>query len=232
MTTDSVIRRPIRSFVVRQGRMTLAQKEAVATDWPAYGLTLPENGQPYDWPTVFGRDAKRVLEIGFGMGATLAKLATENPNADFIGIEVHPPGIGRLLASAKTLGLTNLKIFAVDALDVLHQAIPAASLDRVLLLFPDPWPKRKHHKRRIVQPEFVALIASKLKPQGFFHLATDWQPYAEHMMDVMEASPHFSNHFGEGEYAPAGFERHATKFEQRGEKLGHAIWDLVFQLNH
>lgn len=232
MTSDSVIHRPIRSFVVRQGRMTHAQKEAVAADWPTYGLPLPENGQPYDWQTVFARDAKRVLEIGFGMGATLAKLALENPNADFIGIEVHPPGIGRMLASAKALGLSNLKIFAVDALDVLQQAIPDGSLDRVLLLFPDPWPKRKHHKRRIVQPEFVALIARKLKPQGFFHLATDWQPYAEHMMEVLEDSPPFRNHFGEGEYAPAGFERHATKFEQRGEKLGHAIWDLVFQLNH
>ena len=231
MTTDTPIHRPIRSFVVRQGRMTPAQKEAVSADWPAYGLSLPENDQPYNFDTIFGREAKRVLEIGFGMGATLAKLATENPQADFIGVEVHPPGIGRMLARAKTLELTNLKIFANDALDVLNRAIPDESLDRVLLLFPDPWPKSKHHKRRIVQPEFVELIAKKLKSEGFFHLATDWQPYAEHMMTVLEASPSFSNYFGDELYAPVGFERHTTKFEKRGEKLGHAIWDLIFQLN-
>lgn len=232
MTTDAPIHPPIRSFVVRQGRMTPAQKESVSTDWPLYGLALPENGQPYDWDLVFKREAKRVLEIGFGMGATLAKLASENPQADFIGVEVHPPGIGRMVARAKALELTNLKIFAVDALQVLNLAIPDASLDRVLLLFPDPWPKTKHHKRRIVQPEFVELMAKKLKPEGFFHLATDWQPYAVHMMSVLEASPSFTNLFGEGLYAPAGFERHTTKFEKRGEKLGHAIWDLVFKLNH
>lgn len=232
MTEEAVIHRPIRSFVVRQGRMTPAQKESVEADWPAYGLSLPENDQPYDLAQLFGRDAKRVLEIGFGMGATLAKLASENPQADFIGVEVHPPGIGRMLARAKELGLTNLKLFGVDALDVLATAIPDASLDRVLLLFPDPWPKTKHHKRRIVQPAFVSLIAKKLKPGGFFHLATDWQPYAEHMMTVLEENPDFVNHFGEGLYAPAGFERHTTKFEKRGEKLGHTIWDLIFQSNH
>ncbi|MGE3320458.1 MAG: tRNA (guanosine(46)-N7)-methyltransferase TrmB [Candidatus Berkiella sp.] len=232
MTEESVIHRPIRSFVVRQGRMTPAQKEAVSSDWPLYGLALPEQGQPYDWNQVFGREAKRVLEIGFGMGATLAKLASENPHADFIGVEVHPPGVGRMLARAKALELTNLKLFAVDAIDVLHRAIKDASLDRVLLLFPDPWPKTKHHKRRIVQPDFVELIASKLKVGGFFHLATDWQPYAEHMMAVLTANERFTNTFGEGLYAPAGFERHTTKFEKRGEKLGHAIWDLIFQLNH
>lgn len=229
MTLKDVIQRPIRSFVVRQGRMTPAQKEALEAAWPHFGLSLPLDNQFYDWQTVFQRDAKRVLEIGFGMGATLLSLAKSHPDIDFIGIEVHPPGIGRLLSCAKEMQLTNLKIFAIDAIEVLNRAIPDKSLDKVLLLFPDPWPKRKHHKRRIVQPEFVQLIARKLKSEGIFQLATDWQPYAEHMMSVMQASPDFCNVFDKDGYAPVGFERETTKFERRGEKLGHTIWDLVFK---
>ncbi len=219
--------RPIRSFVLRQGRSSKSQQQARTLHWPSYGLAV-EGKTPLTWEKVFARQAPRILEIGFGMGDSLITLAKENPEWDFIGIEVHPPGVGRCLVQAQLHGLKNLKIFAEDAISVLENSIPDASLDRVLLYFPDPWPKTKHHKRRIVQSNFVHLVAQKLKPKGCFHLATDWQDYADHMLAVLEACPVFENAFGKGNVAPTQYMRPNTKFEMRGKKLGHGIWDLVY----
>jgi tRNA (guanine-N7-)-methyltransferase len=168
------------------------------------------------------------LEIGFGMGDSLIAQAKAHPEIDFIGIEVHPPGIGKVRANAKIYQLTNLKIFAFDAVQVLDWCVPDESIDKILLLFPDPWPKKKHHKRRILQPSFAAKIAQKLKKGGQFHLATDWQDYADQMLAVLDALPNFENYFGKSHFAPSTFERILTKFEKRGQKLGHQIWDLVY----
>lgn len=228
MAMSKLIHRPIRSFVLRQGRMTGCQQRALSEFWPAYGLAA-DASNPYDWVQIFGRDAKRILEIGFGMGNSLLEQAVNYPHIDFIGIEVHQPGVGRCIATAQDLGLTNLKIFAHDAIAVLDTCIGEGSIDKVQLFFPDPWPKKKHHKRRIVQPAFVMLIAQKLKSQGLFHLATDWQPYADHMLSALDHCPVFANYFAPHTFAPSQFERPQTKFEQRGEKLGHQIWDLVFK---
>ncbi len=227
MTTLEKPRRAIRSYVLRQGRITPSQKEALSTAWDHYGLEI--NAKIYQWDEVFARKAPRILEIGFGMGDSLFTLAQSHPENDYIGIEVHAPGVGSLLAKAQAHCLTNLKVFASDAVEVLVKSVKDNSLDKVLLLFPDPWPKKKHHKRRIVQSEFVQLVADKLKPNGFFHLATDWQPYADHMLAVLDSCPAFANAFGKGNFAPPGYERSLTKFEQRGQRLGHAICDLVFQ---
>lgn len=226
MTNIDAPLRPIRSFVLRQGRITPSQQRALRESWAHYGVEVVE-AQPLCWSEIFGRQAARVLEIGFGMGDTLVTLAAHSPEIDFIGIEVHPPGVGACMAKAQAAGLTNLKIFATDALTVLAQ-IPTASLDKVLLLFPDPWPKKRHHKRRIVQAAFAALIAEKLKPGGIFHLATDWQPYADHMLAVLEACPLLVNVLGKGQFAPEPRDRVTTKFEKRGLKLGHHIWDLLY----
>ncbi len=227
MTLDLKSPRPIRSFVLRQGRSSKSQQSARALYWAQFGLDLSE--RPYDWGSVFQRDAKRVLEIGFGMGDSLIALAKDNPECDYLGIEVHPPGVGRCLVQANAQGLTNLKLFSEDAILVLTQSVPDQSLDKVLLFFPDPWPKTKHHKRRIVQRDFVELVAQKLKAGGTFHLATDWQPYADHMLTILESCTVVENCFGKGNFAPQQFQRPQTKFEARGLKLGHVIWDLVYQ---
>ncbi|MBS0286580.1 MAG: tRNA (guanosine(46)-N7)-methyltransferase TrmB [Proteobacteria bacterium] len=227
MTLTQKPPRPIRSYVVRQGRSSKSQQQARDLYWQQYGLNLSEGF--CGWPAVFGRDAARVLEIGFGMGDTLITLAKAHPEMDFIGIEVHPPGVGRCLVQAQAHGLTNLKLYAEDALSVLEEAIPDGSLDKVLLYFPDPWPKKKHHKRRIVQSNFVNLVAQKLKPGGVFHMATDWQAYADHMLAILEACPALRNTFGKSTFAPSQYLRPLTKFEARGQKLGHDIWDLVYE---
>lgn len=229
MTISEAILRPIRSYVLRQGRMTPSQRAALTDYWAQYGLTVTPDIKPMVWQEIFGREAPCHLEIGFGMGNSLLAMAKAHPECDFIGIEVHQPGVGRCLAKAQDLKLTNLKIFADDALTVLERCVGSASLDKILLLFPDPWPKLKHHKRRIVQPAFAQLIAQKLKPQGRFQLATDWQPYADHMLTTLDACPVLMNDFGKGHFAPSGFERLTTKFELRGQKLGHSIWDLVYR---
>lgn len=221
--------RTIRSYVLRAGRQNQTQLQAVSQNWPLYGLDMPQQPQFLDWQQVFGRESKRVLEIGFGMGETLITQAKTHPDIDFIGIEVHQPGIGRVLANAKSMQLTNLKIFAFDAVGVLDWCIPHESFDKVLLLFPDPWPKKKHHKRRLLQPAFAEIVAQKLKIGGQFHLATDWQDYADQMLSVLDASPSFANMFGKGNFAPSTFERNLTKFEKRGQRLGHLIRDLVFK---
>lgn len=219
--------RGIRSFVLRGGRMTVGQSKAWERLWPVYGKTLADG--PLDPQQVFGRIAPLNLEIGFGMGRSLALMAAAAPEQDFIGIEVHKPGCGALLADIEQMALTNLRIYRADANDVLEQCLADASLDRLMLFFPDPWPKKKHHKRRIVQSAFAQRVRRKLKVGGLFHLATDWEPYAEHMLEVMNAEAGFANTSPEGKQVPKPPERPDTKFEKRGERLGHGVWDLVYR---
>ncbi len=221
--------RRIRSFVRREGRLTPGQQRALDRWLPQFGI--PENDTPLDLAALFGREAPVVLEIGFGNGDTLLELAQKHPQWNFIGIEVHRPGVGHLLKHAGDSGITNLRVSSRDAIEVLERQIPDASLHRVLLYFADPWPKKRHHKRRIVQPEFVKLIARKLEPGGEFHLATDWENYAEHMRDVLNAAEDFQNLSPSGDYVPRPAERPLTKFERRGEKLGHGVRDLLYQRN-
>ena len=214
----------IRSFVLRQGRMTVAQSRALETLLPKFGCPAG----PLDLPALFGRDARRTLEIGFGNGDTLLTLAARHPEQDFLGIEVHRPGVGRLLLHLEELKLGNVRVICEDAVQVLWEQIPDASLDAVLIYFPDPWPKKRHHKRRLVQPEFVELLAAKLKADGRLHLATDWEDYARHAREVLAASPSFRNLDPAGGYVPRPPERPATRFENRGLKLGHTVYDLVY----
>ena len=219
--------RTIRSFVRRQGRMTASQEQALAELWSKYGLEPGD--ELLDLDAVFGRSAPRVLEIGFGMGDSLAEMAEAHPQNDYLGIEVHRPGVGRLLSRAEEQGSTNVRVFCFDAIEILKKQIAYESLDRVLLFFPDPWHKRRHNKRRIVQPDFVQMIRSKLKPGGVFHMATDWKEYAKEMMAVMSEAEGFENIAGEGEYSERPEYRPITKFERRGHRLGHGIWDLLFK---
>ncbi|GHD40351.1 tRNA (guanine-N(7)-)-methyltransferase [Marinobacter persicus] len=219
-------RRGVRSFVLRQGRMTEGQKKAYDRLWPKYGLSR-EDGM-IDPRQVFGRDNMLNLEIGFGMGRSLADMAEAAPEQDFIGVEVHLPGVGALLKEVEERGLENIRIYSIDANDVIDLCLPEACLDRVMVFFPDPWPKKKHHKRRLVQPEFVQRIRHKLRVGGVLHLATDWENYAEHMLEVMSEAEGFANTREEGGYSPRPDDRPITKFEKRGENLGHGVWDLLF----
>jgi len=219
-------RRAIRSFVVRAGRMTVAQQRAWTELWPRYGVET--GGEVLDLPGIFGRDAARTLEIGFGNGESLVTLAATHPGRDYLGIEVHRPGVGHLMLRAEELGLANLRAICRDAVEVLQQCIPAGSLDEVLLYFPDPWPKKRHHKRRIVQPAFTTLVASRLRPGGVLRMATDWQPYAEHMLEVASACESLRNASPDSGYAPRPDSRPVTRFERRGQRLGHGVWDLAF----
>jgi len=225
MESTTPPRRHVRSFVRREGRITQSQQRALDNLLPRFGVPL--DGL-LDFDAVFGRQAPRTLEIGFGNGASLAKMASVAPEQDFLGIEVHRPGVGHLLLEIERYLLGNVRVICADAVEILEQHIPLASLDRVLLYFPDPWPKTRHHKRRILQPAFVELIRDRLKPGGVFHMATDWQPYAEQMLEVMEATPGFTNSVGRGEFAPKPDYRPETKFERRGLRLGHGVWDLVY----
>lgn len=219
--------RAIRSFIRREGRLTGAQTRAIATLLPP--IELAGHGAPLDLPQVFGRTAPCTLEIGFGNGESLLAMAAAAPEQDFIGIEVHRPGIGQLLLGIERLSLTNIRIVADDAVPFLQQRIQDHSLDRLLLYFPDPWHKARHHKRRIVQPPFADLIARKLKPAGLWHCATDWAPYAEHMRSTLDAHPAFSaEHLGIGEAARPAW-RPETKFERRGLRLSHAVFDLLYR---
>jgi tRNA (guanine-N7-)-methyltransferase len=224
---DAPPRRAIRSFVVRAGRMTVAQERAWTELWPRFGLESAD--APLDLATVFGREAPRTLEIGFGNGESLVSLAAEHPERDFLGIEVHRPGVGHLLLRIEEFGLRNLRVICRDAVEVLERCIVEATLDEVLLYFPDPWPKKRHHKRRIVQPGFVALVSSRLRPGGVFRMATDWQPYAEHMLAVAGACAALRNDSAEGDYVPRPASRPVTRFERRGQRLGHGVWDLAFR---
>jgi tRNA (guanine-N7-)-methyltransferase len=217
--------RPIRSYVLRQGRVSNAQARAHETLLPRYGIEY--SGKPIDLGAVFGRPAKTILEIGCGMGETTAAIAAAHPETDFLGIEVHTPGVGSLLKLIDEGGLTNLRVIQHDAVEVLREMIAPASLDGVHIFFPDPWPKKRHHKRRLVQTDFVALLASRLKPGGYVHLATDWEEYAGQMLEVLSAGSELEN-TADG-YAPRPAYRPQTKFETRGLRLGHGVWDIVFR---
>jgi tRNA (guanine-N7-)-methyltransferase len=218
--------RPIRSFVRREGRMTEAQRRAIEEFGARY--LIEYRAAPCDLAALFGRAAPCLLEIGFGMGDALIEMARRHPEQNYLGIEVYRPGVGRLLRILHEEDLRNVRILCADAVQVLTHMIPDAALSAVFLFFPDPWHKKRHHKRRIVQPEFVELVARRLKLGGMFHLATDWEDYAQHMLAVLEQSPSFSNSVGAGNYAPRPDYRVLTKFERRGERLGHGVWDLVF----
>ncbi|RLR18150.1 tRNA (guanosine(46)-N7)-methyltransferase TrmB [Sodalis-like symbiont of Bactericera trigonica] len=218
--------RRIRSFVRRQGRLTKGQQHALNTLWTAMGTDY--QAQPLDLTALFGRAAPVTLEIGFGMEASLVTMAAAHPEQDFIGIEVHLPGVGACLASAQEAGVSNLRVMCHDAVEVLEQMIPDASLALVQLFFPDPWHKARHNKRRIIQAPFVELVGRKLAAGGVFHMATDWQPYAEHMLSVMSDVAFFRNLSSIGDYVPRPASRPLTKFEQRGQRLGHGVWDLMF----
>ena len=219
--------RRIRSFVRRQGRMTELQQYALDVLWPRYGLEPGD--EPLNLDVLFGRSAPKVLEIGFGMGDSLAAMALAHPENDYLGIDVHRPGVGSLMARLDEQGSDNVRLFCHDATDILDKRIVDASLDRVLLFFPDPWHKRRHNKRRIVQPPFINMVRSKLKPGGIFHMATDWQDYARWMMKGMSQAEGFENLAGAGQYSARPDYRPVTKFERRGHRLGHGIWDLLFK---
>lgn len=219
--------RPIRSFVLRHGRMTTAQRRAWEAGWEHFGVAF--TGRPLDLDALFGRPAPRVLEIGFGMGHSLAEMAAAAPERDFLGIEVHRPGVGKLLHLVQQQGLTNVRVMCHDAVEVLSDGIAADSLDTLQIFFPDPWHKKRHHKRRLIQPAFVALAASRLRPGGRLHLATDWEHYAEQMLAVLSACPALENTAPGSGYAPRPASRPLTSFEQRGERLGHGVRDLLFR---
>ncbi|WP_374672984.1 tRNA (guanosine(46)-N7)-methyltransferase TrmB [Ideonella sp.] len=218
-------RRAIRSYVLRAGRMGTGQQRALDELGPRF--VLPYAPEVADMAALFGRQAPTVLEIGFGMGHATAEIAQSRPDTDFLGVEVHTPGVGALLKRIGEMGLGNVRIVQHDAVQVLEHMVAPASLAGVHVFFPDPWHKKKHHKRRLIQPPLVALIASRLAPGGVLHCATDWQPYAEQMLEVLSAEPLLAN-TAEG-YAPRPDYRPLTKFEQRGLRLGHGVWDLVFR---
>jgi tRNA (guanine-N7-)-methyltransferase len=219
--------RPIRSFVVRAGRMTGAQERAWRELWPVLGIENAD--EMLDFSAIFGRQAPLVLEIGFGNGESLVALAAAHPAHDHLGLEVHPPGVGHLLLRCDTERLRNVRVICDDAVQVLQRRVPDASLDQVLLYFPDPWPKKRHHKRRIVQPEFIALLARKLKSGGVLRMASDWQPYAEHMLATVGGCDLLRNESATGDYVVRPDSRPPTRFERRGQRLGHGVWDLAFR---
>lgn len=219
--------RSIRSFVLRRGRLTRAQERALRELWPCYGIA---NGHDrLDLEAIFGRTAPVILEIGFGDGVTLARCAADSPKHNFLGVEVYRPGVGSLLLRIEEAGLGNVRVLCADAVGVLEHRIPPASLEAVRLFFPDPWPKKRHHKRRIVQPPFVELVHRALVPGGVFHLATDWQEYADAMLAVVEAQHGLRNRAGEGRFSERPDYRPRTRFEHRGRRLGHGVWDLIFE---
>ena len=236
--------RHIRSFVRRDGRITDAQRHALESLWAEYGVEVVASGilphtacaPPYvagdevlDFEFLFGgRHAPQHLEIGIGMGDALVEMAHADHDSNYLGIDVHRPGLGSAIQKAHARGLKNLRVMSADAITVLQKNLPDASLEAVYLFFPDPWPKRRHHKRRIVNAVFAQSISRVLKSGGHFHMATDWQEYAQHMMDVMSAAPGYVNIAGAGQYVPRPEYRPLTKFEQRGQRLGHGIWDLIF----
>jgi tRNA (guanine-N7-)-methyltransferase len=221
--------RHIRSFVRRDGRMTVAQRRVLEELWPIFGLER-EQGLA-DFTKIFRRDAPRLLEIGFGSGASLLQIAAASPERDFIGIETYQPGVGSLLLGIETAMLTNIRVYYADAVEVLKHCIPLHSLDGLQIFFPDPWQKRRHHKRRLIQPEFVNMVITKMKPGAIFHLATDWEDYAMQMMVVLSQTEQLVNLAGDGKFAQRSAQRPVvTKFEGRGERHGRPIWELQFQV--
>ncbi len=215
----------IRSFVIRAGRMTEGQKAAFDTWWPQYGVSLFAG--PFDRFNHFNNHQPLIVEMGFGMGDSLHAMSQATPENNFVGIEVHPPGVGRLINNAGKDGLKNLKVYMADATDVLRDCFADNSIDRFQLFFPDPWHKKKHHKRRVVQIEFLQLVQNKLRQGGVLHMATDWQPYAEHMLEQVAQSGDWQNLGGQDGYASRPDYRPITKFEKRGENLGHGVWDIL-----
>jgi tRNA (guanine-N7-)-methyltransferase len=241
--------RHIRSFVLRAGRMTPAQERALAELWPAYGLAVDvdagegagagasasaslgagANAGAPNFTAIFGRQAPRCLEIGFGVGEVIGSLAESHPHIDYVGIEVHRPGVGRLLLRAEQAKLHNLRVICQDAVEVLERAIQDESFDEILIFFPDPWHKKRHHKRRLIDAAFTASLAAKLRPAGVLRLATDWQAYAEQMLEVCNANPQLESLSADGTYVPRPDFRPPTRFERRGARLGHGVWDLAYK---
>lgn len=220
--------RPIRSFVLRGGRLTSAQARAWERLWPRFGITW-HPGAPLDLPALFGNPGPVYLEIGFGNGEFLAELAARHPQCNYLGIEVHRPGVGHLLLEIEKRGLTNLRLCRHDAVELLEQGLAPASLAGVYLLFPDPWPKQRHHKRRILKAELVSVLARVIRPGGLFHAATDWEPYAQQMLELLTAADdRFLNAAGPGAFHPRPQSRSPTRFERRGVRLGHQVRDLIF----
>ena len=216
--------RPIRSFVLRRGHLSDAQRDAHARLLPRW--SVPDEPRTLDAPALFGRRAPLVLEIGFGMGQATAEVAAARPDTDFVGVEVYTPGVGSLLRQVEARGLSNLRVIQHDAVEVVRDRIAPGSLAGVHVWFPDPWPKKRHHKRRLIQPPFVAMLASRLAPGGYLHCATDWEDYATQMLEVLSAEPLLANTAAGRAPRPAW--RPPTRFEQRGLRLGHDVWDLLF----
>jgi tRNA (guanine-N7-)-methyltransferase len=224
---DNSARSSIRSFVLRAGRMGSGQQKALDELGPRF--VLPYQASPVDLDAIFQRPAAKILEIGFGMGAATAEIAAQHPDNDYLGIEVHTPGVGALLKQIGQRPLTNVRIVQHDAVEVLQHMLADASLDGIHIYFPDPWHKARHHKRRLIQPTFVDLLVRKLKPGGYLHLATDWENYAQQMLEVLSAAAQLTNTVTANTFAPRPEHRPLTKFEQRGLRLGHGVWDLVFR---
>jgi len=219
--------RAVRSFVTRAGRITPAQQRALVELWPKYGLEF--SPQPLQLRALYARSARCTIEIGFGNGDNLLRLAGAHPERDFLGIEVHRAGIGRLLLALEAQQLRNVRIVCHDAVEVLEAQVPPLSVQEILILFPDPWPKKRHHKRRLLQPAFAALAASRLAAGGQLRLATDWEPYAQHMLETLNAAATLENLAADGGFVPRPSEREPTRFERRGERLGHEAWDLAYR---
>lgn len=232
MTTDEseapeVSKRTIRSFVIRRGRSTHAQERALEALWPRYGISF--SSEPLDVDQIFGRSAPTMIEIGFGAGEALLAFAQAHPEMNCIGIEVHPPGVGHLMLGLDAAAISNARIIMHDAVEVLDHQIAPGSVDLAHIFFPDPWPKKRHHKRRLIQPAFVALLARALRVGGTLRLATDWEHYAMHMREVLDASPDFVNRAGTEGFVSRTDERSLTRFEKRGHRLGHSVWDLEYE---
>lgn len=218
--------RTVKSYVVRGGRLTSSQQQAMETLWSQFGLELEQG--IIDQKKIFSRHAELVLEIGFGMGESLIAMARQNPRQDFVAIDVHPPGIGTLLRAIKENDLQNIRLYKNDAKIILDECFADNSIDKIQIFFPDPWQKKRHHKRRLIQPEFVQRLRTKLKVGGLLHLVTDWENYSGQMLQVLSAAKGFANTFGQGQFA-SEHDRPKTKFERRGERLGHGVWDLIFK---
>jgi tRNA (guanine-N7-)-methyltransferase len=225
---ESAHRREIRSFVRREGRMTDSQKRALDELWPRFGIDAPQSRLKPLLQGLFGREAPVVLEIGFGNGDHLLSRAQSEPDKDFLGVEVHRPGAGRVMNRAQQAGLTNLRVACDDAVEVLRDWLPGRALSEIVIYFPDPWPKKRHHKRRLVQPAFARLCAERLVPGGLLRLATDWADYARHMRETLDAEPLLANRAGAAGFVERPPERPLTRFEARGQRLGHEVFDLVY----
>ena len=225
--SDQELAHKIKSFVIRAGRMTHSQQKGWDEVFPKHGFSLTES--QFDWEHSYAVSGPRVVEIGFGMGDSLLTMAEQNPTYRYLGLEVHKPGVGKLFAEVEKRGIENIKVFAEDAVRVLEVSILPQTIDLIQIFFPDPWHKKRHHKRRLIQPDFIDLLLTRLAPEGRLHLATDWQPYAEQMLEVLEVAPGFKNTVAEQQYSPRPDYRPLTKFEKRGERLGHGVWDLLYQ---